>query len=396
MAGEDVILSEAKDRAGGASEPQGPIVRRASLACVGRSFASLRMTTLAGALGLVALTQPAAAQTLEVRPDSGRITVGDPVSLRVILRQYEGDALLEQVPHPVAALADGVRLLGVDSMRQISTRLLEARARIAFYRPGPQTIPPFAIDFRRGAVILHGTMRSEPVPIEIAAVLTDGGGPTLRDIRELTEVPGPDPRLVMAITAVFAAAAWALRRRRDRRALVPLPALATVDVAAEAADPFAAALSRLAEIERAGWPEAGDVARHYEAVTDALRDYLEARAGIPARERTTTELRWSLPPELLDGPRGRRFDPLFGEADLVKFARLRPTAGDAAAFLRDARMLLREWGEALGRRCGGNPCDSLIRSGCCFSSYRRPSPGSGGAAAGARPMSGSPSPGSPS
>lgn len=309
----------------------------------------MTVARLVAALSLVALTQPASAQTLEVRPDSGRVTVGDPVSLRVILRQYEGDALLEQVPHPVTALADGVRLLGIDSMRQIGTRLLEARARIAFYRPGPQTIPAFAIDFRRGAVILHGTMRSEPVPIEIVAVLTDGGGPTLRDIRELVEVPSSDPRLVMGIAAMLAAAAWVLRRRRERPAWVPVPALATVDVAADAPDPFAGALDRLIEIEQAGWSATGDVARHYEAVTDALRDYLEAAAGIPARKRTTTELRWSLPPALLGGARGQSFGPLFDEADLVKFARLRPTAAEATVFLRDARALLTEWCDGLGR-----------------------------------------------
>ncbi|MEP6686792.1 MAG: hypothetical protein ABJC36_00495 [Gemmatimonadales bacterium] len=306
----------------------------------------LRMTALVLLAALLALA-PAAAQTLEVRPDTGRVTVGDPVALRLILRQYEGDALLEQVPHPQAALADGVRLLDVDSMRRIGDRLLEAHARIAFYRPGPQTIPVFAIDFRRGAVILHGTMRSEPVPIEIAAVLTEGGGSTLRDIRELVEALGPDPRKVAAIAAALAVTVWALRRRRGRAALVPVPALATVDVAPAAPDPFAVALDRLAEIERAGWASSGDVAAHYQAVTDALRDYLEVAADVPARERTTAELRWSLPPALRDGRRGRGFDPLFDEADLVKFARRRPTTGNAAAFLGDARALLEDWREAI-------------------------------------------------
>ena len=315
---------------------------------------ALRVTLLAARLALLLLATtrvslPAAAQTLEVRPDTGRVTVGDPVALRVILRQYEGDALLEPVPHPEAALADGVRLLGVDSMRRLGDRLLEAQARIAFYRPGPQTIPAFAIAFRRGAVILHGTMRSEPVPIEIAAVLTDGGGPTLRDIREPSGVSGPDPRLLAALAAGVALVAWRLRRHRRRRLPVPLPALATCEALAVMPDPFAAALDRLAEIERAGWSDTGNVTRHYEAVADALRDYLESAAGLPARERTTAELRWALPAELLEGPRGRRFDPLFDEADLVKFARHRPPARAAAAFLGDARALLAEWREALAR-----------------------------------------------
>jgi hypothetical protein len=130
---------------------------------------------------------------------------------------------------------------------------------------------------------------------------------------------------------------------------VPVPALATVDVAPVRPDPLSAAFTRLAEIEQGELLAAGDVAGHYQAVTDALRDYLEAAARVPARERTTVELRWSLPPALLDGPGARGFDALFDEADLVKFARRRPTAADAAGFLADARALLGRWGEVLGR-----------------------------------------------
>jgi len=299
----------------------------------------------AAALLVCLLAAPARAQTLEVVPDSGRITVGDPVALRLVLRQYEGDALLEQVPHAETALADGVRLLSVDSMRRVAHRVLEAHARIAFDRPGRHTIPAFAIDFRRGAVILHGTMRSEPVPIEIVPVLAAAGGPTLHDIREIVEVPGPDPRLVAGVAAALALAVGAFRRR-GRRVLVPAPALATVDVAPPAApDPFAIAVGRLAEIECAGWGAGAEVARHYEAVADALRDYLEAAEGIPARERTTTELRWSLPARLLDDSLRRRYESVFDEADLVKFARRRPDAAAASAFLGQARDLLARWRE---------------------------------------------------
>ena len=326
---------------------------------------SVRASCVAAVVWMAHLSAPSAtAQSFEARVDTGRVTVGDPVPLRLVLRQYEGDALLEQVPHPDAALADGVRLLAVDSMRRIGDRLLEAHARIAFYRPGPQTVPSFAIDFRRGAVILHGTMRSPPVPIEIAATLTEGGGPTLRDIREPVQVPGPDPRIVAVIAGALALAVYAWRRRRDQQVLVPVPALATLDVAPIALDPFDIALARLAEIERAGRIEAGDVAGHYQAVADALRDYLEAASDIPARERTTNELRWSLPPALLEGSTGTWFDLVFGEADLVKFARRRPEHRMAAVHLDNARQLLAAWRDALTRSVtqgAGLEADHAIR-----------------------------------
>jgi hypothetical protein len=294
---------------------------------------------------LLAAAAPARAQTFEVVADTGRVTVGDPVSLRLVLRQYEGDALLEQVPHPLASLADGVRLLWVDSMRPVALRRLEARARVAFYRPGSQTIPPFAIDFRRGAVILHGTMTSEPVPIEIVPVLMPGNGGTLRDIKEIAEHPGPDPRLLLLAAAAVAVTAWALRRR-ERRVPVPAPVLATVDLAPlERPDPFAAALDRLAQIESFGWA-AAEVERHYTAVTDAMRDYLAAAEGIPARERTSRELLTVLPPHLSAGELRQGCAELLTQADLVKFARRRPDRGAASDFLVQARRLLTGWREA--------------------------------------------------
>jgi hypothetical protein len=299
---------------------------------------------LAAMLLLAVMAPHAQAQTLEVIADTGRITVGDPVSVRLVLRQYEGDALLEQVPHPLGSLADGVRLLSVDSMRSVATRRLEARARMAFYRPGRQTIPAFAIDFRRGAVILHGTMTSEPVPIEITPVLMAGGGPTLRDIKEIVESPGPDPRIVL-LAAGIGATLWLLRRP-GRRGPLPLPVSTPGGAAPRTPpDPFAAALDRLAEIESADWAGA-EVERHYSAVTDTLRDYLAAAEGIPARERTSGELLTALPPHLAAAELRAGCVGLLSEADLVKFARRRPDRSSAVAFLSQARGLLASWREA--------------------------------------------------
>jgi hypothetical protein len=305
----------------------------------------MRPRSLVVSLLFAAVTAPAAAQTFEAVPDTGRLTVGDPVSIRLVLRQYEGDALLEQVPRAEVRLDNGIRLLNMDSMRPIANRLLEARVRLAFYRPGPQTIPSFAIDFRRGAVILHGTMRTEPVAIEVAPVLEAGNGQRLRDIKESLAPPGPDPRLA-AVGAALLAAAWLWLRRRGR-SRTPTPALVLgPSVRPVAPDAYAAAIARLREIESEGWASRGDIARHYEAVADALRGYLAEAERLPARQRTTRELLWTLPRHLeAPGLRGS-CEAVFDEADLVKFARRRPDAGTGEAFLVRARALLTGWREA--------------------------------------------------
>jgi hypothetical protein len=111
-------------------------------------------------------------------------------------------------------------------------------------------------------------------------------------------------------------------------------------------DPYAKTLARLDVIDAEGWPARGDVARHYQEVADALRDYLELTDGLPARERTTTELLWSLPPRLAEAGLRRRVQEVLGQADLVKFAGLRPHVVEAIGYSGRARDLLERWHRA--------------------------------------------------
>ena len=169
----------------------------------------------------------------------------------------------------------------------------------------------------------RGVVAHEPAEIEVASVIP-GGNPPLRDIRE----PDVAPDFGAALGAARRLPRW--RRSRgscrgggprapcrcpSRSAASPPPPLPP--------DPYTAALVRLdAHRRRSAGPTRGDVDRHYEAVADALRDYLEAAEELPARERTTTELLWSLPPRLAEGGLRRRVQDVLGEADLVKFAKL--------------------------------------------------------------------------
>jgi hypothetical protein len=301
-----------------------------------------------GAAERVNAQEGSSSQRWEVRVDSGRVTVGDPVTVHFRVRLDERDLLFDTIPKPADSLPDGVRLISVERLRRLPNREFVGGATLTFYRVGPQPLPVFALPFMRAVKgISHGMVESDTASIEVMPVLT-AGNPSLRDIREIE--PSPWPRLLPAAGALaLVLGLLGLRRRRKDARVEPLAELPEPAAPPPASDPYDVALVRLEEIERQHWVTTEEVARHYESITDALRDYLEAAVSVPARERTTTELFWSLPPWLLEGGLRQRYESVFEEADLVKFARRRPDARSAAGFLDDARLLLRRWHESEDR-----------------------------------------------
>ena len=81
----------------------------------------------------------------------------------------------------------------------------------------------------------------------------------------------------------------------------------------------------------------GEFKRYYTLVTDAVRNYLAARFGVQAMDRTTSELLDDL------GERGRRVEKLenlLNEADLVKFAKYLPGEASGTEAMSSAREIV--------------------------------------------------------
>ncbi len=299
-----------------------------------------------GLAALVASPRSIAAQLhgqhWDVTPETARPTVGDTITVAFRVRLDERDLLFDTVPKPALTPPDWIRIFSVEKLQRQPDRIFVGRARIAFYRPGRQAVPVFQLPFMRSVKGLsRGTLSSDSASVEVVPVLAGGSSATLRDIKEpLASRGGPPLELLLGFAALGVAGWLAWRARQSAPTEVPI-APAEEGSPPPPPDPYDQAMARLAAIEREHWA-AQDVSRHYADITDAVRDYLEAY-GIPARERTTSELRWVLPPTLLAGDGARRFEGVFDAADLVKFARLRPGPGQADGFLRAARDLLTAW-----------------------------------------------------
>jgi hypothetical protein len=284
-------------------------------------------------------------QSFELVPETANPTVGDSVTLRFRVRLDERDLLFDTIPQTVGTLPPGVRILSVEKMSRTPDRIFHGRARIAFYRPGKQPIPIFGLPFMRAVKgVQRATLASDSAFVEITPLLPAGNQP-LKDIVELERRPvSLIPLLALALLLTAAAASPALIRRRRRR----LPVLPEPEAPAEtvAPTPYQIALDRLEAVEGERWPSRGNVAAHYEAVAQILRQYLEEAEDVGACERTTSELLWALPPYLSRAGLRDRCHDLLSEADMVKFAKVRPGDAAAADFLQRARHLLGAWHQA--------------------------------------------------
>lgn len=296
-----------------------------------------RLACAVAAALLVALAPRAArAQHLDAS-GGGTVTVGDTVTIELRATLPDGASIAGD-PHPRDSLPSSVRLLAMDTLPRAANGAYRYRARIAFFQTGSLTSPAFALPYRRAGAEVPDSMVSGAVLVTVEATLPDTAT-AMRDIRPIASLGGSSGSAsrwwVIVVVALLVAAAAAIVHRARGRRRIPAPA-APVEPPLGA---YEAARARLRALGDSGLA-VHDVARFYDEVTDVLRRYLEAAHDIPAVHRTTPELLRALPAGLAGGEAAR---DVLGEADLVKFARLRPGAHLARAFAEHARDLLEAW-----------------------------------------------------
>jgi hypothetical protein len=84
------------------------------------------------------------------------------------------------------------------------------------------------------------------------------------------------------------------------------------------------ALRQLTALETESLWQKGEVKEYYVRLTDILRNYIEARFGIPAMERTTDELTYATRRHVELRPHTNQLYTILSTADMAKFARAQP------------------------------------------------------------------------
>ena len=304
-----------------------------------------RQTLWLAALLAAAAPASGAAQSLEIKPQQTKGTVGDHFVFDVTVRLKPGMELIDAVPHTLVPPSRGIRVLSADTLRPDGAGVYRGTATVAFYRIGPQPVPTLALLYRAEPGAPPDTLLHLPVSVEIVPTL-EAGNPPLRDITPLQPLSGPVWLQLIVLAAAIAGGFWWLSRRRKAAASVPVPIVL-------AGGPFDAALARLAALENAAHQNGNGIAPLYADVAALIRDCLLQAGAIPHHGLTTGELGGSLPPVLAAGHLRDDCETVLGETDLVKFAMVRPDRAAAGDHVARTRTLLEAW------RAAAEPTDAL-------------------------------------
>jgi hypothetical protein len=205
---------------------------------------------------------------------------------------------------------------------------------LAAYEPGDKEIPAVEVTYLGKAGDVR-TARTSPLPLKITSLIANEPEPALKDATAPVAVLEENKPLIygglgLLAAAVGALVTWLVVRRLRARVIVrpgppPRPA-------------HEIALEKLDRLGQYGFLEDADNRPFYFAVSEIVREYLGARFGFDSLELTTDELIDELKrradQEL--GIYGAEIRGWLGACDLVKFAKISPSATEARGTLETA------------------------------------------------------------
>lgn len=290
--------------------------------------AALLAATLAAALA----QEPPVRAEAAVVPET--VTVGSRFALRVRVHVEPGTRVTF-----AASLdsTDAVTGVGPADVRAWGDTLWTAEYESAAWEPGVHAMPAPQVTVR-GATGLASAVDLPAARVVVRSVLPAQGTARPRGPKDVWGWSWAWWEIALAVVGAAALVALVVvLRRRWRRRPRPLPRVES--------DPKAVALTALDTLRQRGlgWLVRGDSKAYYTQLSLILRYYLQLLREEWGPDLTTAELVVRLHADGVSSFHAFELSDVLGEADLVKFAPVRPTAQDAAMLTERARQWVEEF-----------------------------------------------------
>lgn len=284
------------------------------------------------AIAVLAVNSAAAQNvTVSARLDSTRVTMGDRVVLHVEVTKNGHQGAIANLPTiesgKVTEFGRGIEVREINSD---STNLGNGRTQLNYnivlqaFEPDslPFVFPPFkyVVDrdtFESNTVMLRVDEVAMPKEMRDSAEVN----PFINPMEGVSAIPGrwydivPDwwNWVVIAIALAALGVVVYLLYKKNGPGLLPRKRVIL---------PYPLAVSRLNDLKRRKLAESGNDKEYYTELTDILRQYLEGRFGVQAREMTSTQIIEAMQSDSRIANEVEALVPMFETADFVKFAKM--------------------------------------------------------------------------
>jgi BatD DUF11 like domain len=276
------------------------------------------------------------APTVQTQVDHQELTVGDRVTVTVTVDHDAATSVEWPSPSKLGSF-------DVLDTKQLPSVTVQGRAHsataftITAFEVGDIDVPSMNIVVHNPSDTTSVTLATDPIPLRVVTVGVNDAK-DIRDIKPPLQLPRNWLLLIVggvAIIAVIAASAWLYRRYRRR----PVQPVAHAEPVLPTRPAHELALEALDRLEAAELPKRGEIQRHYSEAAEIIRTYLERRFGIVAMEMVSADIIQELE-SCVDDATVNQFREFFREADLVKFAKSRPSLEACHSLLSAARDLV--------------------------------------------------------
>ncbi|QQS51358.1 MAG: hypothetical protein IPM71_01150 [Bacteroidota bacterium] len=296
--------------------------------------------------------------TIKATLDTNLIELGGRVNLLYEVENPENYQVgFPEFQDTLVVAVEVLHKTGVDTVELKNNRIRQyQKLELTSFEIGKHFIAPQAFSFRSGAIV--DTIYSKALYFEVVGVALDTTG-TIRDIAALERAPLSFrdflPLFVILFLVLLALAiVYFIKKFKKKEGLWFMP-----EKPKEAAHVIA--LRELDKLKAQNLWQQKQVKEYYSRLTNIIRSYIEARFGILAMEKPSSEVlqevRKAGVDRLLDM---KAFEALLNLADLIKFARGDAKAEENMEHLENAYKLVKQTIEVVGDHEASNKIDGTV------------------------------------